>query len=134
MKKINNDVRTIRNYTEYDGNKVRIVKAPNGRYFNEYTSHGAGAGPFDTFKDAETILKKHRPTARKVSLKSTKRKVQSSKTATTKAKSAKNCRNSSKTQAKSAQKPQKRQNSKTVYQDKSVLVKKTASGIVIYSK
>ena len=71
---------------------------------------------------------------KKQAQKSTKRKVQPSKTATTKAKNAKNCRNSSKTQAKSTQKPQKRQNSKTVYQDKSVLVKKTASGIVIYSK
>lgn len=57
---------------------------------------------------------------KKQAQKPTKRKVQPSKSATTK--------------AKSTQKPQKRQSSKTVYQDKSVLVKKTASGIVIYSK
>lgn len=55
--------KVIRNYTEKDGTKIRIIKAANGKYFNEYTSHKAGAGPFETFKDAEIMLKKHRPTA-----------------------------------------------------------------------
>lgn len=65
--------RVIRNYIEKDNHKVRIVKAPNGKYFNEYTSHGAGAGPFQTFKEAKTMLHKHRPTAKKVTNKTTKR-------------------------------------------------------------
>ncbi len=55
--------KVIRNYTEKNGTKIRIIKAANGKYFNEYTSHKAGAGPFETFKDAEIMLKKHRPTA-----------------------------------------------------------------------
>ena len=67
MKKAKKDTRTIRTYTEKDGNIVRIVKAKNGCYFNEYTSHGSGAGPFKTFKDAKSMLEKHRPTAKSLS-------------------------------------------------------------------
>ena len=69
IRKVTSKDRVIRNYIEKDNNKVRIVKAPNGKYFNEYTSHGAGAGPFTTFKEAETMLHKHRPTAKKVTSK-----------------------------------------------------------------
>ncbi len=58
--------RVVRNYVERDNNKVRIVKAPNGKYFTEYTNSGAGAGPFKTIKEAETMLRKHRPTAKRV--------------------------------------------------------------------
>lgn len=56
--------KVIKNFVERDGNKIKIVRADNGRYFNEYTAHGAGAGPFETLKDAEKMLHKHRPSAK----------------------------------------------------------------------
>lgn len=56
--------KVIKNFVEKDGNKITIVRSDNGRYFNEYTAHGAGAGPFKTLKDAEKMLHKHRPTAK----------------------------------------------------------------------
>ncbi|HIU06185.1 MAG TPA: hypothetical protein IAC46_01125 [Candidatus Onthoplasma faecigallinarum] len=64
--------KVIRNYIERDGKKLKIIKASNGKYFNVYTTYGAGAGPFKTFKEAEIALYKHRPTAEKISKKTIK--------------------------------------------------------------
>lgn len=61
--------KVIRNYIEKDGTHIKIIKANNGKYFNIYTTHGAGAGPFRTFKEAELNLLKHRPTAEKTTKK-----------------------------------------------------------------
>lgn len=72
-----NDCRVIRRYTQSYGSyvdKLRIVKAPNGRYFNEYNEDGGGAGPFETFKEAEFMLKKHRPNAKPATKTTTTRK------------------------------------------------------------
>lgn len=55
-----------------NGEKIKIEKAPNGKYFNTY---GVGespstAGPFSTLEDAQKALKKHRPNAEQVEGKS----------------------------------------------------------------
>lgn len=56
-------------YKDFDINDViTIERAENGKYFNTY---GVGvspcsAGPFETYKDALTTLKRHRPQARQL--------------------------------------------------------------------
>ena len=53
---------------------VKIVKAPNGRFFNEYYSdindaHYSGtSGPFKSVKDAEKMVHKHRPTVKEINI------------------------------------------------------------------
>lgn len=53
------------------GMTVKVIKAPNGRYFNYYYStdmeHAdSEAGPFSTAEEAITMAKKHRPDAKEV--------------------------------------------------------------------
>lgn len=61
---------------EDDGDIHKIVKAPNGRYFNEYSVHPTNyygvfipssiAGPYETEEEAREFMAKHRPKAKKV--------------------------------------------------------------------
>ena len=52
--------------------EIRILKYPNGKYYNHYgwnEKRGAGdsiAGEFETLEEAKRMLKKHRPTAEEV--------------------------------------------------------------------
>ena len=52
-----------------DKEEIRIARYPNGKYFIHYgwmESENCGvcvAGGFDSFQDAENMMKKHRPTA-----------------------------------------------------------------------
>lgn len=55
-----------------DKEEIRILKYPNGKYYIHYgwmEKHNQGkciAGDFATLREAETMLKKHRPTAKEV--------------------------------------------------------------------
>lgn len=57
-----------------DGLAVKIIKAPNGKFFNEYYSdindaHYSGtSGPFKSVKDAEKMVHKHRPTVKEINI------------------------------------------------------------------
>ena len=53
----------IFNY-EHEGEKIKIEKAPNGKWFNKYGD--TSAGPFPSLEEAQKALKKHRPGAKEV--------------------------------------------------------------------
>lgn len=61
-----------------DKEEIRILKYPNGKYYIHYgwmEKHNQGkciAGGFATLREAETMLKKHRPTAEEVKEEKTK--------------------------------------------------------------